>query len=82
MSYPLYNITVSGGTSPILTQDYCLDSFSLVPVTSIPKDAPTSFGKEHTYAEVEAAALAAAPTYPMYDHAAEMEKYEVQGQCH
>jgi len=76
---PLYNITVSGGTSPILTQDYCLDSFSLVPVTSIPKDAPTSFGKEHTYAEVEAAALAAAPTYPMYDHAAEMEKYEVQG---
>lgn len=79
LTAPLTNIKVSGGTNTILTQSYCLDNFSLVPVSSIPENAPTSFGREYSYAEVEAAALAALPEYPMYDHAAESEKYEVQG---
>lgn len=78
----IYQITFAGGTSAILTQDYCIDNMSLVPVDEIPADAPTEFyfeGRKHSYADVEAAAAANAPTYPMYDKAAEDELYEVSG---
>ncbi len=79
---PIYQITFAGGTSPILVQDYCIDNMSLVPVDEIPADAPTEFyheGRKHTYAEVEAAAAANAPTYDMYDKAAEDALYKIDG---
>ncbi len=75
-------ITFAGGTSPILTQDYCVDNLSLVPVSEIPADAPTEFyheGRKHSYADVEAASLANAPVYDMYDKEAEDALYKIDG---
>ncbi|MBQ8249517.1 MAG: hypothetical protein IJY93_06525 [Clostridia bacterium] len=71
-------IRVCGGPNPIMTQDYCFDQFSLVPVEEIPENATDTFGKKVTADEVEASMGETASEVWSWDPEVESQ-YEIEG---
>ncbi len=73
----LSTIKVCGGSPAIMTQDYCFDHFSLVPVDTIPENAPSSFGTKVTEAQVKEMLGNTVDTWAWDPK--EEEQYEVNG---
>ncbi len=80
LAAPFASIGVCGEAAADYIQPYCIDNFSLVPVSSIPSDFvnSTSFGKKVSAAEAASSQVDSIFPFPKWDEEFES-RYEVQG---